>query len=788
MEDLEGIIICPKEYKNYFLEEELKSSTFINRTYLTLKEFNDKLFNFLEKSALINTTSYLKTSVETASMYLSKMKYTFITNSDNDKIKKVLDIRKHLEDTGYICGDPYFKKLLKSSKIYVIGYPRTKELNLTMKYVEKFSSICYLEENFICHEIPSILEFNKLKDENTYVFTEISKLIDKGVSPSKIKIVNLKENYFFYSNILINKLDLPITNLDNKNIAITTTAKKFLEKCLTYKDFESIIDEFSNKNSYVLEKIINIINSYKVPNMLPKDFIPFLTYELKKTSYENQHFLEEVEIVSLTNLKNDPNTYYFVMSFDNDNSYKISKDNDYLSDSEKETLGLDTSSELTNISRLETIKKLKSLNNLVISYKLSSPFSTFNKTNLIKELDLNIIKPEKPILYSDFLDSILLSEELDNLLKYNEQSPLLEKLYYKNFKFRTYDNRFKGLDRNIYNELKDETTLLSYSAIDKFFNCPFKYYLGRVLKIDEFTSSLATELGNFAHETLEHSYDKSFDIDKVEIPSCSLMESVYYKKVLKHVKDIYEFNKKMEARTTFTHTLPESNIKLKFPEYSMEFVGKIDKVLYNDLNEAMIIDYKTGSVPFDLDNFKHGIHTQLPIYYYMLRKSGKIEKPSMVGLYLQYIKIANYKYDESVSISEQQEKSMLLNGYTSKSKAAQIALDSNESNTLDLGKYAYVSGVQLKNDGDFKAFSKVCDDADFDSMYNITDNLIKDAITKINNASFDIAPKEIDNNLFGCKYCSFKDVCFVTFKDHNRLKKDPFFVKSKADQTAREDD
>ena len=777
MRILEGVIICPDEYKKYFLEEELKSNSFFNRTYYTLDSLIDELFEFSDKKALIDTKQFFSTSVETASIYLEQIKYTCLLKENTQKLSPVFKLRNFLLSKGYTLSNSYFKKILEQNNVSFIGYPLTKELSLIIEYINEFTSAKYIEDTLNLFEIKEINEFSKIKDEITFVFTKISKLLDSGVKPSKIKIVNLNSDYYFYSNILINEYKLPISYLDNTNLATTSTAKLFLEKCLISNSFSEIIDSFPDTENFVLDKIIEIINQYKLVDNNPKDFALYLSYELSKKSFPNINYEDEIKIINLENLKSSDECYYFVMSFDNDNSYKIYKDNDFLSDTEKIKLGLDTSSELTNISRLNTAKKLRSIKNLVLTYKLKSPFKSFSKSNLVDELNLIVKTPFTPILYNSTVDSLILSESLNNYLKYNEKDFYLEKLYYKDFPFMSYDNSFTPLNNDIYNKFKDKRLRLSYSSINKYFNCPFKYYAANVLKIDEFKSSLATELGNFAHKILEDSINDGFDIEKIQIENVSPLESIYYEKVLKHVKDIYYFNKKMEKRTTFNHVITESDISIKFDDLNMDFIGKIDKVLYNDLNEAMIIDYKTGSTPFALDNFNYGLSAQLPIYYYMLKKSGKIPSPRIVGLYLQYINLKNFNFDPKISIEEQEEKSMLLNGYTSTSSFAATALSANAND--DLGEYAYCAGVKLKKDGNFTSSSKVCDEADFTRMYNITDSLIRKSTEAINNGEFPIFPKEIENKLVGCKYCKFSDVCFIKFKDRNRLKKDPFFKNKK---------
>lgn len=775
MDNLNGIIVCPKEYKDYLLKEELNSKTFIDRTYLNMNEFENKLFGFNKKSVVIEVSNYLNTSVETALFYLKNIKYTFLIKDSSKKINKLTDIKNHLINLGFTIGDKYFLSLLTSTKVNIIGYKRTKELDLIIDYISKLTKTNYVLEETPSYIPKSVYQFSNIYDELNYVFIKISKLLDSGVSPNNIKIANLNKDYYFYANILKDKLNLPITNLDNKNLFVTKTSKSFIKKCLLFNSFEEIIESFPEDNNENLFSIIDIINDYKLSNTSPKDFIPFLSYELKKKSYDSVHFEEEIELIQLENAFIKDDNYYFVMSFDNKNAYKILSDNDYFSDHEKEKFNLDTSSLLTNINRLNTINKINSIKNLTLTFKLRSPFSKFNKTNLLEDMNLSIVEPITSIKYNKFIDDMILSKSLDNLEKYNEKSLFIDELYRNDFKFKTYDNTFKGIDKKVYDEYKDSYTNLSYSSLDNFFKCPFRYYLTRVLKISDFETTLAIDLGNFAHETLEHSYDKDFEIEKVKLPeNLSNKDIAYYQKVLNHVKAIYKFNDTMTKRTSLDKVKAEADIKIKLDGFNMSFVGKIDKVLYNDESYAMIVDYKTGATPFVFDNVNYGIHMQLPMYYYMLKKTNIIPNVKLIGLYLQYLVLKNYKRT-GISPEIQAEDSMKLNGYTSTSldRIKMLSINANDG----LGEFPYIDKMKLKKDGTFNSYCKVIDESDLTRLYNLTDKLILQSAKKITEGDFPIAPKEIDNSLIGCKYCDFKDVCFMSFSDRDRLPKNPFFIK-----------
>ena len=59
-----------------------------------------------------------------------------------------------------------------------------------------------------------------------------------------------------------------------------------------------------------------------------------------------------------------------------------------------------------------------------------------------------------------------------------------------------------------------------------------------------------------------------------------------------------------------------------------------------------------------------------------------------------------------------------------------------------------------------------------DEITSTVENKIKESITKILDANFDINPKQIGDVLVGCKYCEFKDICYRKNKDIIKYQKD----------------
>ena len=77
-----------------------------------------------------------------------------------------------------------------------------------------------------------------------------------------------------------------------------------------------------------------------------------------------------------------------------------------------------------------------------------------------------------------------------------------------------------------------------------------------------------------------------------------------------------------------------------------------------------------------------------------------------------------------------------------------------------------IKGMKLTAKQEFNRFSKVLSTKQMDEITIQVEELIKNALINITNCNFTINPKILNNNNESCKFCDFKDCCFVSFKDY----------------------
>ena len=70
-----------------------------------------------------------------------------------------------------------------------------------------------------------------------------------------------------------------------------------------------------------------------------------------------------------------------------------------------------------------------------------------------------------------------------------------------------------------------------------------------------------------------------------------------------------------------------------------------------------------------------------------------------------------------------------------------------------------IKGMKLSSKG-FYAYTKVLNQNQINKLEQLTKEKIKETTDNILNLQFDINPKKIGQNLIGCEFCSFKDICY----------------------------
>lgn len=765
------VLVIPNTIKKQVLLKLNEFENIFNIKIMSLEELiNSITFKYSEESIYYLIKKY-DMNYDVALMYLNNIKYVNDINVSSNKIEKLKNIKNELDENNLLIYDKNIFGLLKEKEVVIYGYDYIDNYSLKMlKKIDNYKIIKKEYSNFN-HDV---YEFNNIEDELYFVLTNIIHLIKKGVNINNIKLCNVTSEYENDLKRMFNIFNIPINIKNNKSIKSSLIFKDFI-KSLKNNEIEESIDFIINKydtsvsnNKYIVDQIIKILNTYNF--VKEKDIlINILINEFKKIYIKNDEYENAVNIVDLKdNVFNDKD-FVFLLGFNMGNIPIIYKDEDYLSDNEKDLLGLEMSYKKNSIEKKVVINNIKSIKNLFITYKNKTNFMEYMPSLLIDELNLNVIKNiDKKYNYSLKYNDLLLYKKIDDLIKYGTKDSVIDILYANKEKdnYLKYDNKFKGIDKLKFNNSLNGKLLLSYSSIDNYNRCAFRYYLNNILKITEFEETFAQNIGTIFHDILSKAFSDDFNFDKEFDEKMSQIiftnkELFFMKKLKDELKFVIDTIKKQNKFNSLDKSLYENKVYInKDGNIKLTFMGIIDKLLYKEEDNKtylVIIDYKTGVLHTNLNNTIYGIDMQLPVYLY-LAKDGLFKNAEVIGFYLQKILNNEVVKDSKKTYISQKEESLKLNGYTVDrtdliSKFDFSYTDSEVIKSLKFGKTG------------FYAYSKILSEEKIDKLINIVKNNIDDAFSNILSANFDINPKRIGKNNVGCAFCKYKDICFMKEED-----------------------
>lgn len=757
MEDINSydLVICPYNIK----KEIIKKNKLIKTKFITLEEFKNKyLYNYKEDTLYYLNKKY-NMLPENAKIIMDNLYYI---EDVSTKTKQLLNIKKDLINNNYLIFNSNFKSFIRNKNILVIGYEKTKEINLLLKDL----SVTYYENKIKSKKI-NIYEFSDIDEEVSYIASKIVDLILSGIDINKIKIIKNEDVYDGVINRIFSLFNIPCID-ENICLYNLTSVKKIINnislsiKVIDFIDFVLNSDLEDN----IKNKILTILSNYRDFNL--NDIYDLFIYELKNNKIK-YNYKNAVKIININQIEKDD--YIFILGFNQDIFPKTYSDNDYLSDKEKELLNLDTSIDKNKILK-NTIKNMLYSYNIFLTYKLKTPFNKYNISNLFEELNCEIIKCSYD--YSNLkLNSIILGQKLDEFIKYNSKDDILTKLYSSiEIPYNTYSNLYKKINPFLLKDNIKELNL-SFSNIDIFYKCQFRFYLENILKIKKISETVSLEIGNLFHAVLEKYYKTNENIEKIIDETLvkenqNIKEKFYYQKYKKLLMQLVNIMDKQLESSNYKGKYFEQWFSINKDEYlNIKIVGKIDKImiLEDGINSyVIVVDYKTGTLHADFNKVIYGMDMQLLVYLYLIKNSNLIKNPKFMGMYLEPILSSVLKHVDGKTYYDLLSDEYKWVGYTLEDISNIRNIDKNyESNS-------FIKGLKVKNDGTFYASTKVINDINLDKLIDIVGLNIDNVIKSIKECDFRINPKKLGKDNVSCPFCPYKDICYMTNNDIVNLK------------------
>lgn len=759
------LLIIPNHLKETILLsfcDELK-----NIKIMTDNEFIRSYYFDYDLETIYYLMNKYKLKYEVVLIYLKNLYYVENKNYNNDKLNKLVEIKKELDEHNLLKYKPLFLNKLKSMNIVFYNFYDLDKFYLNLiDNLKKITSVEVINEENNCYYEHKIYEFKNAEEEVEFVATKICELVLSGVNINNIVLLNSSDIYTNHIKRIFKYFSIPINIKDNNSLLGTKMGTFFLENINSdiSKTFELLEINFDLKNSLNLEiynRLITISNKFSFVSdyMEIKDL---LKVELLNTKLSDVILDEAVKVEVLEDYIPNDNEYVFLLGFNQGECPKNLKDEDYINDLLKEKLNLSTTTSKNIIHSKKIINIIKNVKNLWITYKLNGEQGSLTVSSLNEKLNYEVIHNIKiSYNYSNLNNNLKLARYMDDYLKYgskNEDLDLLNNTY-KNNVYRKYDNKFNGIKKT------NENITLSYSSMDNYYKCSFKYYISSILKLNCYEETFMTYIGSLFHYVLSKKDNLSLEDSITEFMNnnpkeFTNKENFFLEKLKKDLEFILDVIKKQDDYTNFHNALYEKYIEI--PKGYDKFIGIVDKILLND-NKTLgaIVDYKTGNPSLELNYIEYGLGLQLPIYLYLINKiNPDIE---VVGFYLQKILPSLIIRNPLKDITSQKRDLLKLQGF---SLSEEEKLSEFDKTYIDS---ELIKSMKVGNNG-FYAYSKTLTKNNMQNIVKIIDQKIDEALTNIHNNNFDINPKVINNKNIGCEYCKFKDICYMTEKDIVRLK------------------
>lgn len=761
------ILIIKDKSKKSILKKINEQNKLINVKIITLNELKKKYYFDYTKETIYYVSKKYKVVPDIAKIYIENL-YYINQESNYEKVNKLLEIKKDLEEEHLIKSNKLFKEFLKNKDIILYNLKYTDKLyqNIFEELKQNNNVISYDEESSESKKV--LYCARNMEEEITFVASYICKLINNGIDINNIKLSNVKESYIYTIKKIFKMFNIPVELPSNTTIKGTKLVKLFKE------NYNSNIEETLNilkentkdeKDEEIYNQIINIVNEYSFIDDYNdvKEFIlnDISNIKTKKNKLKN--------IVRIHDIENDILTedYVILMSFNEGVIPANHKNEDYLNDEIKDSLNQSTSSDL-NYKDTENLKeKIKYTKNLILTYRNHDEKGEIFVSSAYDE---NIITKEKINIeynYSNEYNKIKLVSLKD---EFNKFGTITNDLILLNTKYKedylSYDNKFKNIKSDKLREFINQKLTLSYTSVNEYYQCSFRYYLSYILKVNKFEDTFEVTIGNIFHKILSECFKEEYNLEE-NFNKCikeskyefTLSDKFFLSKVKQDLILLIDTIKNHMNYTQLTKSMYEKEIIININErLGIRFKGIIDKVLYEEFDGytiACIIDYKTGNPNLNIKNVQYGLDMQLPVYIYLLKNLNELKNVKVGGFYLQ--KVLHSETDENEKI-----KAMRLQGYTNSDLDIIEKVDSSYNDSK------MIKSMKTTSNG-FSHYAKLITDEEIDELSQKVEEKVKEASDKVINAFFDINPKELNGKNIGCTYCKYKDICYMTHKDIQKL-------------------
>ncbi|MCI8574886.1 MAG: hypothetical protein HFI09_00260 [Bacilli bacterium] len=758
---MEYLIVTNDLDKKRITKELRRLYPFLNVKILGYRELIRNLYFDYSEETIFYIVEKYKVIKEIAINYLENLYYINFEPTKYSKISFLQNLYQELVQENLLKINPLWKENLKQRKI--IFYHVNQNDNFFQKIIRECQKITMIELiDFQIKETQNITltTYFDIENEVIGVCNKICDLIKNGKRISEIYLTNLSDNYRHLFETYASFFHLPI-NLKEKDTffssQIVTTFQELYSDDLKFT-IEELKAKYTNEEEQeVIEWIISICNKFVFikDERKKKDFILEELKNQNKTTLKIKSGIQEIDFY-----ENEipDNAELFILGTNESLFPKLRKDESYLTDAEMYALGWNTTSEKNSLEKERCIKKLKSFSTVHLSYPKKDGKIELYPSSILEEISYEKKEVIEAFQHSHIFNVLELGKKMDQYRKYGTKDESLEQLYntYSDISYNSFKNDYTKVKLNHNDPLK-----LSYSSLDTFFHCSFKYYLDYILHLNSYEETFSQKIGTLFHAVLKEYYDSNFDFElswQKNTQDFSFLEQQEYyflNKLKEDLKRIINTLTVQEEGKSFNIKTEEKISIPLTPDNMVQLNGIIDKIFWKEKNGesiVSIVDYKTGNPTLSLNEVPYGINLQLPIYLLLLHHLP-FKNIKVIGFYLQKILPSIPERDNIHSENDLKIKNLMLQGYSTDEEILLKEFDPTYEDSK------LIKSMKLSSKG-FYPYSKVLSEQKIKKLAQITLDKVKEASLAIQNGDFAINPKRLSNELVGCTYCNYQSICF----------------------------
>jgi ATP-dependent helicase/DNAse subunit B len=760
--DRVDFVIAPRAYHAWYLKQK-QGQWHLSFQLITKETFlSDLSFDIDEDQVLPKLLKDLNLSIQEATLGLKLLKQ--LPEDQHHMIDASLKlglIWQYLNSQKLILKNPFLEKKYRNKIVYIDGYIQ-EDSQLNLAFQRFHIQATYQSKTSFPQQI-KVKVYASIEDEVSAMFNRIGALSEQGVPLSDIYLLNPSDDYRYELERQSLYFQIPIQLPSKHSLFSLPITQKLLHRLSKGENLTAIWEILQTEAPEDTRLLQAQLNPLSLTSLPLKSRIALVEHITQQRMVKTARYQAAVQVVNQW-MPGD-HQHLFILGLLQGQYPSTLRDFGLLDDNTLSKLGLLTTQQRQQESELRLTNLFVRSKHLEISYprliqgKVTIPSPLIAMHQWVVESGEYVVNG---VDYSGTLAAIR-KVKYDFIEKqFNQTHPYLG-AYRQQYPVNPapFEHAFTPIDADFNNKpLK-----LSYSALKDYYQCSFKYFVGRILKVNPMDQDeFYMHLGTFAHEVFEtmkddiHQFDEIFEIALANQKHLTAKETILFQNLKPQLRKVCEFNLFHQRHMQLQSTEVERELTYQHDEKT-KLVGFIDKIILLRTPEGReyvsVVDYKSGAESFDEDLIEFGWSLQLPIYALMLENHPDYQHKEILGLFIQHI-IETSLNAKTVEIEGMNyPKSYQLDGIiVNQTEKIQILDD-----TILQGKTQFIQGVSVVKKGGFRKSNHIKSAEEISSYAQQAKTKISEASAAIRQGDFAINPKEIKHKS-SCDYCPFLDTCF----------------------------